>query len=89
MLGPGVAFKVLNRLERPSTESRFPELTGRERVVLELMVADVGLLEIGRRLGIAEKTVRHNVSNILSKLQVTDRAMAVRAARDAGVLPPE
>ena len=89
VLGPGVAAKVLNRLERPTTESRFPDLTGREREILELMVADVGMPGIGRRLGIAEKTVRNNVSSILSKLQVTDRAEAIRAARDAGVTPPD
>jgi len=87
VLGPGVAQKVLRRMERPTTETRFPELTGREREILELMVAEVGLHEIGRRLDIAEKTVRNNVSSILSKLQVTDRAMAVRAARDAGMTP--
>lgn len=87
VLGPGVAQKVLRRMEHPTTETRFPELTLREREILELMVAEVGLHEIGRRLGIAEKTVRNNVSSILSKLQVTDRAMAVRAARDAGMTP--
>jgi len=87
VLGPGVAQKVLRRMERPTTETRFPELTGREREILELMVAEVGLHEIGRRLDIAEKTVRNNVSSILSKLQVTDRAMAVQAARDAGMTP--
>ena len=85
VFGAGVAAKVLSQMVRPTVESRFPELTIRERQILELMVTDVGLTAIGRKLGIAEKTVRNNISSILSKLQVTDRAMAVKAARDAGI----
>ena len=34
----------------------------------------------------SEKTIRNNVSNILNKLQVIDRAQAVVKARDAGLI---
>lgn len=88
VFGPGVAARVLDRMARPATaSSAFPQLTPRERAVLEGLVADLGPAAIGRRLGVAEKTVRNNVSSILTKLQVTDRAAAVVAARAAGMAP--
>jgi DNA-binding NarL/FixJ family response regulator len=40
---------------------------------------------IARRLGVTEKTVRNNVSNVFTKLRVADRAAAVARARDAGI----
>jgi DNA-binding NarL/FixJ family response regulator len=63
----------------------FPELTEREREVLELVAAGLGNHEIARRLVLSEKTVRNHVSAILVKLQVPDRASAVAKARDAGL----
>jgi DNA-binding NarL/FixJ family response regulator len=63
----------------------FPELTERERQVLELVAAGCGNHDIARRLSLSEKTVRNHVSAILFKLQVNDRAAAVAKARDAGL----
>lgn len=66
----------------------FPELTGREREVLELLAAGLRNSEIARRLTLSEKTVRNHVSAVLVKLQVTDRAAAVARARDVGLGTP-
>jgi DNA-binding NarL/FixJ family response regulator len=63
----------------------FPELTGREREVLDLVAAGCGNHEIARRLVLSEKTVRNHVAAILLKLEVADRAAAVAKARDAGL----
>jgi DNA-binding NarL/FixJ family response regulator len=63
----------------------FPELTGREREILDLVAAGLGNHEIARRLVLSEKTVRNNVAAILTKLQVPDRAAAVAKARDTGL----
>jgi DNA-binding NarL/FixJ family response regulator len=63
----------------------FPELTGREREILDLVAAGLGNHEIARRLFLSEKTVRNNVAAILTKLQVSDRAAAVAKARDTGL----
>lgn len=63
----------------------FPELTEREREVLDLVAAGCGNHEIGRRLGISDKTVRNHVSTIITKLRVRDRSAAVAKARDAGL----
>ena len=66
----------------------FPDLTDRERQVLELVAAGSGNHDIARRLLLSEKTVRNHVSAILFKLQVPDRAAAVAKARDAGLGQP-
>jgi DNA-binding NarL/FixJ family response regulator len=63
----------------------FPQLTDREREVLELVAQGQANLAIAARLGLSHKTIRNHVSNILTKLQVTDRAQAVAQARDAGL----
>jgi len=63
----------------------FPELTIREREILDLVAAGLGNHEIARRLVLSEKTVRNNVASILTKLQVPDRAAAVAKARDTGL----
>ena len=63
----------------------FPELTGREREVLELIAAGLPNTTIARRLFLSEKTVRNNVTSVFAKLRVRDRAEAVVKARDAGL----
>ena len=65
-----------------------PELTDREREVLALIADYQTNLEIARRLGLSEKTVRNHVSNIFSKLQVIDRGQAILRAREAGLGHP-
>jgi DNA-binding NarL/FixJ family response regulator len=63
----------------------FPELTTRERDVLDRMAAGEANPTIADKLGLSEKTVRNNVSAILAKLLVADRAQAIVKARDAGL----
>jgi DNA-binding NarL/FixJ family response regulator len=61
----------------------FPQLTDREREVLDLVAQGRANMAIATRLGLSQKTVRNHVSNILTKLQVADRAQAIVQARDA------
>jgi DNA-binding NarL/FixJ family response regulator len=63
----------------------FPELTARERDVLDLVAAGCRNGEIARRLSLSEKTVRNHVSAVLLKLQVPDRTSAAIRARAAGL----
>jgi DNA-binding CsgD family transcriptional regulator len=63
----------------------FPELTEREREVLDLIAQGATNLSIARRLTLSGKTVSNYVSNTLSKLQVVDRSEAVVQAREAGM----
>jgi DNA-binding NarL/FixJ family response regulator len=63
----------------------FPELSDREREVLNLIAEGYKNPEIAEELVLSPKTVRNHVSNILSKLQVADRAQAILKAREAGL----
>ncbi|WP_148046614.1 helix-turn-helix domain-containing protein, partial [Nocardioides pocheonensis] len=68
----------------------FPQLSDREREVLDLLAHGDSNSRIATRLTISEKTVRNHVSNIFAKLAVADRAQAIVRAREAGlgVHPP-
>ena len=63
----------------------FPDLTDREREVLDLIAQGRSNTEIAHRLVLSIKTVQNHVSNIFSKLQVADRSQAIVRARDAGL----
>ncbi|MGY1750873.1 response regulator [Modestobacter sp. SYSU DS0511] len=63
----------------------FPQLTAREREVLDLVAAGRSNAQIAAALHLSPKTVRNNVSNVLTKLQVADRAEAIIRARDDGL----
>jgi DNA-binding NarL/FixJ family response regulator len=62
------------------------ELTSREKEVLGLMAKGNSNREIAADLAITEATVKGHVSNILSKLGVTDRTQAVTAAIQRGIV---
>lgn len=88
IFGPGVAERVLGYLTRPLSgqdDVVFPQLTDRERDVLELIAAGHGNAAIAARLSLSPKTIRNNVSSIFGKLQVVDRSEAIVRARRAGL----
>jgi DNA-binding NarL/FixJ family response regulator len=88
IFGPGIAVRVLSQLTSPAAESaagRFPDLTARELEILDLLAAATPTSAIARRLDVAPKTISNHVSNILTKLQVTDRTQAAMLAREAGL----
>lgn len=67
------------------TARPFPELTDREREILGLVARGLANPAIAQRLGLSEKTVRNNMSAILTKLRVVDRSQAILRAREAGL----
>lgn len=67
-----------------SAEARFPQLTARERELVELLAHGLDNLQIAAHLGVAEKTVRNKVSAVFDKLEVGTRAQAIVIARKAG-----
>jgi len=84
-MAPGLALGALRGLSRPRPTDPLAELTSRERDVLELVVAGLSNAEIGGRLGLAEKTVKHYMTSILDKLQVASRVEAALLAYKAGL----
>lgn len=85
--GPAIAQRLMAYFSgiKPDSSSAFPELTQREAEVLEWIAQGRDNGQIARSLNISRKTVRNHVSNILSKLQVADRAEAIIRARRAGM----
>jgi len=86
--GPEIAKRLMSYFSapRPATPlEAFPELTAREREVLDLIAQGLSNTEISRRLFISPKTVRNHISNIFTKLRVADRAEAIVRAREAGL----
>ena len=90
IFGSSIAKRVLDHLLRPPHSPRpFPQLTEREHQILELMARGASNQAIAQKLFLAEKTVRNNVSGVLSKLHVSARAEAIAKARDAGLGAPQ
>jgi DNA-binding NarL/FixJ family response regulator len=88
IFGPGVARRVLRYFAEPPrdpTETAFPELTRREREVLDLIARAMPNAAIADRLGLSAKTIGNHTSTIFAKLQVAGRAEAIIRARDAGL----
>ena len=87
IFGAQIATRVLAYFTAQASPAAapFPQLTDREREVLELVAQGCSNTIIAARLHLSQKTIRNNVSNILAKLQVADRAQAIVRARDAGL----
>ncbi len=88
IFGPAIARRLIGFFSTPRSAGPpppFPQLTEREREILALIAEGRPNAEIADRLFLSPKTVRNNVSNILSKLHVADRAEAIVRARDAGL----
>jgi DNA-binding NarL/FixJ family response regulator len=84
--GAAIAQRLMVFFAQPNNlpPDVFPELTERERELLDLIAQGLNNDAIARRLTISPKTVRNHVSNIFAKLQVADRAEAIVKAREAG-----
>lgn len=87
VFGPAIAERLTGFFQRgPETSAQpFPELTHRERDVLDLMAAGHDNAQIARRLVLSGKTVSNYVSTIFAKLHLADRSQAIVAAREAGL----
>jgi len=87
VFGASVAARVAGlfagRAQR--TEHPFPDLSERERAVLDLLAAGRSNDAIAAELYVSNKTVRNAVSSIYAKLHAADRAEAIIKAREAGL----
>jgi len=74
-LSPEAAQVLIQKVTKP--EKNDPNLTEREKKILELMVEGLSNNEIAERLVIGQATVKFHVGNVLSKLDVNSRTEAV------------
>lgn len=82
---PAAATRLANALQ-PARTPREHSLTEREIEVLRLVAAGRTNREIGRRLHLAEGTVKNHISRVLGRLGLRDRTQAALYARDHGLL---
>ena len=85
LLDPAVAARLVEALEEDGRDKRADQLTPREREVLVLIGRGYANKRIALELGIAEKTVKTHVGNVLSKLGVSDRTQAALYAARLGL----
>jgi len=69
----------------PDPSTPFPELTERERAILDAVAAGLSNAEVGAKLFLSPKTVANNFTTILGKLHLGSRIEAIVAAREAGL----
>ena len=87
-VAPSLAFGLLREMSKPRSSDPLAELSSRERQVLELVANGLSNQEIGLKLGLAEKTIKHYMTNILTKLQVRSRVEAALLAARVGLGQP-
>jgi DNA-binding NarL/FixJ family response regulator len=86
VFGPLIGDQVLASLTgRSRLVVPLPQLTNRDREVLDLVAQGLGNVAIARRLSLSDKTIRNQVSAIVAKLGVRDRGEAIARARAAGL----
>jgi DNA-binding NarL/FixJ family response regulator len=85
LLGRAVSARLGAALAAPSVRRPFPELSDREFEVLELLARGWSTDRVAAHLFLSPKTVRNNISAVLTKLGVASRTEAVARARDAGM----
>ncbi len=85
-VAPSLAWGMLRDMTRRRPSSAVDGLSAREREVLAAVAEGLSNAEIGTRLGLAEKTVKHYMTGVLSKLQVGSRVEAAVVAHRAGLV---
>jgi DNA-binding NarL/FixJ family response regulator len=87
VFGSAVAATVARRLVglAPQRTTRALGLSERETEVLSLIADGRSNTDIARTLFLSEKTVRNHITNVFSKIGVTDRVAAIERARESGL----
>jgi DNA-binding NarL/FixJ family response regulator len=93
-LGPAVTRRLIDEFAtRPDqhtpTPTQMTQLTPREREVLTLLAHGLSNADVAGQLSISQATVKTHLARVMMKLEVQEKAQAVAAAYQTGlVLPP-
>jgi DNA-binding NarL/FixJ family response regulator len=85
--GPEIARRLTGFIAGPGLDpaAAFPQLTTREREILDLIAAGRDNADIAARLFVSPNTLRNHISRIFAKLGLANRAQAIVRAREAGL----
>ena len=84
-ISPALAGGILFEMTQNSEVDPLNQLTDREREILKLVAAGLTNREIGIHLHLAEKTIKHYMTNVLQKLHVRSRVEAALLAQKHGL----
>ena len=96
LLAPAITRRLVEKFAAPAPAVRAPgapagridALTARELEVFRLLARGLSNAELAAALHVSEATVKTHVTRILAKLQLRDRAQAVVAAYESGLVTP-
>lgn len=96
---PGLAEKILKEFaeqaarpesqESPTHDPQLGALSGRQIQILTLVAQGQTYREVGKTIGIAERTVKHHMAQIIERLHLQNRAQVIAYAARAGLVPVE
>jgi DNA-binding NarL/FixJ family response regulator len=84
--GTMIPADIAAQLARAVRQPKRDRLTAREREILTLLAEGLSNRAAGERLGIAERTVKFHVGEILARLGASNRAQAVAIAKARGIV---
>jgi two-component system nitrate/nitrite response regulator NarL len=84
-LAGGILFEMTHQQDKHALSDPLQKLTDRERQILTLVADGLTNREIGEQLHLAEKTIKHYMTNVLQKLQVRSRLEAALLAQKHGL----
>lgn len=92
-LAPAVTRRLINEFatrpeQNTSTPAQMARLTSREREVLTLLACGLSNVDVARQLFISEATVKTYLAHVMTKLGVREKAQAVIAAYQTGLVRP-
>ena len=85
VIGSDIARRLVDLIGGTAPKDPFPDLTDREREILDLLAAGATTTQIADRFGLSPKTVRNHLSSTFTKIEAVDRTQAVLKARAAGL----
>jgi DNA-binding NarL/FixJ family response regulator len=84
-ISPALAGGILFEMTQSRPDNLIGSLTEREKEILTLVASGLTNREIGEQLHLAEKTIKHYMTNVLQKLQVRSRVEAALLAQKHGL----
>jgi len=85
VIASDIARRLAGLVGSPAPKDPFPDLTDREREILDLLAGGATTNQIADRFGLSPKTVRNHLSSTFTKIEAVDRTQAVLKARAAGL----